>query len=241
MRASGRRRGQVERLHHEARDLAGARGAVVRGRGEHELVPRAGHGHVEEPPLLGQVGVAARRAAPRTSSAGSSDALGLSPHREAALRAPHQEHHRELEPLGLVHGEDVHGFLVGVGLGHGGVVTRLAQQVEVGHEGGDPVVLRHVAVGLDRLEEAGEVAGPGLRSRRRLPGQALEQPRLLQELVEHLAGAQARHVGRGLLDVAEEPRRRGTRLSADARQLLVRRAGRAAPPGAAGSCAGRSG
>ena len=55
----GRR--QVERLDHEARQLARARRAVVGRRGQHQLVHRPRHRHVEEPALLEHVAAHAAR------------------------------------------------------------------------------------------------------------------------------------------------------------------------------------
>jgi hypothetical protein len=154
--ADRRGRGEIERLHHEARDLAGARGAVVGGGGHHQLVLGPRHRDVEEPPLLlwcasptigrfrEEIGGQLQRIAPRL-------------HREALLDAADEEHHRELEPLGLVHGEDGDRVVVGIGLRDRGIVTGFAQQVEVGDEGGHLVVLRVIAVRLHRVEEARDV------------------------------------------------------------------------------------
>ena len=140
---------------------------------------------------------------------------------ELALHAGHHEDERELQALGLVHGHDVDRVLVGHRFRHRGVVARFTQEVQVGHEGGHAVVLGHVAVGLHHLEEPRHVLDPRLRRGGGLAGQARQEARGLEEAVEHLARAQARHVGRRAVEVGQEPRGRLARGSPDAGQVLV--------------------
>ena len=220
--ARGRRgRGQVERLHREARDLARPRRPVVGGRGEDQLFLGPRHGHVEEAPLLVQVRVAARHRL-RQEVGGQLQRVAPRAQRELLLDAAHEEDDRELEPLGLVHGEDGHGVVVGIRLRDRGVVARLAQEVEVGHEGGDAVVLGHVAVALHDLEEARDVLDPRLRLRARLLREAGQEARGLEEAVEDFARAPAGHVFGRLVEIGDEARGGLARGAADPGQLLVR-------------------
>ena len=101
--------------------------------------------------------------------------------------------------------EHVDGVVVGIGLGDRRVVAGLAQQLEVRDEGRDAVVLGHVAVGLHRLEEARDVLDLGLGLGAGLLGEAAQQAGPLQVAVEHLAGAAARHLGRGALEIGDQP------------------------------------
>ena len=214
-------RGKVESLDHEARDLAGAARPVVGGRGQDQLVLGSRHGHVEEPPLLVDVPVAAGQLFLHELGR---QAQGVAPplQRELLLGAAHQEDDRELEALGLVHGEDVHRVVVAFGLGDGRIVAGLAQEVEVRDERGDAVVLGHVAVGLHGLEELGDVLDLGLGRGAALGGQAPEGPGALEEAVEDLAGAPPRHLLGGLVEIGQEPLRRLPGRAADPEQVLAR-------------------
>ena len=113
------------------------------------------------------------------------------------------------------------GVVVGIGLRDRGVVARLAQQVEVGDERRHLVVLRVVAVGLHRVEEPRDVLDPRLGRRGRLLRQPRQEPRRLQVAIEHLAGAQARHVRGRAVEVGDEARGGLPRLPAHARELGV--------------------
>ena len=177
LREIGARRRQVERLDHEARELARARRAVVGRRRQHQLVHGARHRHVEEPPLLEQVAATARSSSSLASSLGKPERLAVPLQRELRLGAADQEHHRELEPLGLVHGQHVHGVLVELRLGDRRVVAGLAQQLEVRDERRHAVVLGHVAVGLHGVEEARDVPDLRLALGARLLREPREQPR----------------------------------------------------------------
>jgi hypothetical protein len=159
--------------------------------------------------LRQQVGGQLQRVAPRAQ-------------RELLLDAAHEEHDRELQPLGLVHGEDGHGVVVRIRLRHRGVVTGLAQEVEVGHERGDAVVFGHVAVALHDLEEARDVLDPRLRLRAGLLREAGQEARRLEEAVQDLARAPRGDVfGRGV-EIGHQARGRFRRGARDAGQLLVR-------------------
>ncbi len=198
----GRR--QVERLDHEARDLARARRSVVAGRGEDQLVARPRHRDVEEAPLLEELRVAAAQLLV-DEVLRQAERIAPPLQRELALGRAHDEDGRELEALGLVHGEHVDGVVVGIGLGDRRIVAGLAQQLEVRDEGRDAVVLGHVAVGLHGLEEAGDVLDLGLGLGGGFSGEAAEQARPLEEAVEHLASAVSWHLGRGALEVGDQP------------------------------------
>ena len=170
------RRRQVEGLDHEARDLARAAGAVVGGRGQDQLVLGPGHGHVEEPPLLVDVAVAAgqlflhelggqaQRVAP-PSAAGTS--ARLQPTRKTTGNS---------RPLALCTVSTCTASSSRSASAIAGVVAGLAQEVEVGDEGGDAVVLGHVAVGLHGLEELRDVLDLGLGGGAALAGQARRAP-----------------------------------------------------------------
>ena len=218
----GSRVGQIERLHHEARDLACASRPVVGGRGQHQLVHGSGHRHVEEPALLVEL-TAADLDLLTDEGVGERHLLPASLERELRLGTLDEKDDRELEALGLVNGEDVDRVVVEVGLRDRRVVPGLAQQLEVRDEGRHTVVLGHVAVGLHRLEEPGDVPDLCLGPGRGFARQTTKQTRPLQVAVQHLTRTPARHLGRRPLEVGQQPRSRVATLPRNTREVLVLR------------------
>ena len=84
------------------------------------------------------------------------------------------------------------------------------------------VVLGDVAVGLHGVEEARDVPDLRLALGARLLREPREQPRPLQEAVQHLAGAPPRHLAGRALDVGDQPLGRRARAARDRGELLVR-------------------
>jgi hypothetical protein len=88
--------------------------------------------------------------------------------REALLHQVDHEHHRKLEPLGPVGGEQAHHVLIGLDLGRRGVVTHLDQQVQVLDERRHAVLLEQQPDARGDAEELVQVlhalergGGPG--------------------------------------------------------------------------------
>ena len=102
-----------------------------------------------------------------------------------------QEHHRPLEPLGLVHGEHVHGRRLGVGLGHRRILARVDEGVEVVHELAHVVVAEHPGGVLDAAEELADVLDL-LLARAGAFDIAGQAAGVHEELVEQLAGRASR-------------------------------------------------
>src|SRR5215213_5955557 len=122
------------------------------GVGEEQVRPGPGHADEEQPPLLGRLG---------------RGRLGAEPQRQQPVLAADQEHHRELQPLGGVQGEQRHPVrprVPGVDLVAQGQLGQEAVEVvpAAGGQGGEQV---------ERLlGGAGAGRGPGRRGRGR--GQA---------------------------------------------------------------------
>ena len=122
-----------------------------------------------------------------------------------------------------MHRQHVDGVLVELDLGHRRVVAGLAQQLEVRDERRHAVVLGHVAVALHHVEEARDVLDLRLRLGGGLLREPPEQARPLQEAVEHLARAPARHLGGGALQVRDQAGRSLAGAARDRGELLVPR------------------
>ena len=143
--------------------LRGPRGAVVGGRGQDQLVLGPRHRHVEEPPLLVQVGVRRRQASPSTRPSGSGSGS-----RRAAAPGTSARRSRPGTPPGT------RGPWPCARSGRGRRPRRGRPRPPPGRRppraagrggstnGGHAVVLGHVAVGLHGLEEAGDVLDPRL-------------------------------------------------------------------------------
>ena len=154
---------------------------------QEQLVSGAGHPDVEEPPLLLQTRVTLRQDFV-DKFCGQTQRVAPGSRGETAVHEPDHEDDRELEPLGLVHGENRHGIGVGVDLGRGRVITRVDERLQVaGHED-DPIVRQQVRLRADDVEEAGDVLERLLRGDRLHRRQLRKQPAPTQELVQHFAG-----------------------------------------------------
>src|SRR5439155_1004593 len=121
---------KIERLEDELAHLPRARAAVVARARQVELALGPRHADVEEAPLLLLVEVA-RRERLLDQLDGKLERVPPSAQRELVLDERDEEHHRELEPLRLVDGEDAHGGRLDLRLGDGRVLTRVDQRVEV--------------------------------------------------------------------------------------------------------------
>src|SRR5262245_27203228 len=130
---------QVERLQHEQARLALTAAAVVAGVRQEQLTPRARHADVEEPPLFLQVMVAGRHHVLREGDR-QLERVAPAAQRKLLLDQVDEEHHGELEALGLVDGEDADRGRLDIRLGNRRVLAGLDQLVQVLHE------LAHVVV-----------------------------------------------------------------------------------------------
>src|SRR5438093_673170 len=185
---------QIERLEDELAHLPRARAAVVTRARQVELALGPGHADVEEAPLLLLVEVA-RRERLLDQLDGQLERVPPPAQRELVLDERDQEHHRELEPLRLVDGEDAHGGRLDLRLGDGRVLTRVDQRVEVVDELPHVVVPERLRGVLDATEELRDVLHLGLVPRRGRLRHAREPARVHEELVEQLA---RRHLPRQL-------------------------------------------
>ena len=192
---------------------------------EDQFVARSGHADVEEPPLLLDVRVAFRQRLVHELLR-KGQRIAPRPGREPAVDEPGHEHDRELQALGLVHGEDRHGVGVRVHLRCGGIIAGVDQRLEMRRHENDPVVGQQVRLGPDDVEEAGDVLERLLGGNRVRRGQPRQQAALAQELVQHLAGRPFVGEIREAPDVGYQPLQRGPRLGRQpqqaglARQLL---------------------
>ncbi len=166
-----RRSGKSQRFDHEAARLEVPLAAVVRGAGQNQPVARPRHADVEQPPLLAIViGLLVDRIAVQLG--GQRERTPLSPIREAPLGELHQEHHRELEALGVVRGQQVDRVLVQLDLGRRRIVAGLDQEVEVADELRDPVAAAAAGRRAGRCGTAcsGSAPAPPPRAILRAPG-----------------------------------------------------------------------
>ena len=184
-RRPGRRR-QVERLQHERRHAPRPGAAVVGRVRQDQLVAGTGHGHVEQPPLLGEECLGGLRLAPAEAT-GERERLASTREREPPGDQARQEHDRKLEPLRLVDREHGDGIRVRIELRGGRVVARLDERLEMACHEHRPVVRKQGRLRPDDLEEAGDVLERLFGGDAVGAGQARQQPGPAQERVEHLA------------------------------------------------------
>ena len=152
-----------------------------------EFVASPRHADIEEASFLLDAGVAFRQNLMDEGDR-QRQLLAPGPRREAAVDEASHEHDRELQTLGLVHGQHGDRVCVGIHLGRGRVVTCIDQGLEVTGNEDDPIVRHQVRLGPDDLEEAGDIL-EGFLSRdgvRRC--QSRKQAAVPQELVENLSG-----------------------------------------------------
>src|SRR5438093_582241 len=185
---------KIERLEDELAHLPRARAAVVARARQVDLALGPRHADVEQAPLLLLVEVA-RRERLLDQLDGQLERVPPPAQRELVLDERDQEHHRELEPLRLVDGEDAHGGRLDLRLGDGRVFTRVDQRVEVIDELPHVVVPERLRGVLDATEELRDVLHLGLVPRRGGLRHAREPARVHEELVEQLA---RRHLPRQL-------------------------------------------
>ncbi len=185
-RRPGRRLRQIERLQHELAHLEGAATPHVLRAREIEAIPGARHAHVEQPPLLLEVEIA-RGQRVLDQRGRHLDGLAAPDGGEAPLDAVDHEHDRPLEPLGLVHGEHVHGGRVGIGLGHRRVLAGVDEGVEVVDELADGVVREHPRGVAHPAEELADVLHLLLQLGGR-GGVAAHEAGVGEEQVQELAG-----------------------------------------------------
>ena len=170
------------------------------GNGQDQLFPGPGHGHIQQPQLLGHhllVQTQGHRLAGqggildhplRLQPLGTHAQLRVEEHRglqivpvQPSAQAAHQ-HHRLLQPLGAVDGQDGHALPLLGGAGGGQLSPRLAQPVQPQQE----------------LEQG--PAAPVLH----LPGQGIEGQQILLALAPLVHGAENAQQVRRLIDVPDE-------------------------------------
>ena len=155
---------EVERLEHELTGLSRPPATIVMRPRQVKRLLRPGHRDVEEPALLPGAGNPATMAGPECVR----QPQDIAPARpgKPALHQPDHEHHRELQPLGLVDSHDAHGRRVDVHLGDGRILARRSARPG-GHELPHVVAREHPGRVLDPAEEPRDVLDLRL-----LPGSA---------------------------------------------------------------------
>ena len=151
-----------------------------------QLMPRACHGNVEQPPLFGDhvFASAHQRLEHRGRKLETRRAAGL---RQPAFDERGDKHHAELEALGLVDGHDLDG-LTCLDRRRFLVLTREQDELEVLHVCVERMIGRGFAKLRDHLCKAARVRGCARRLAGFEPGsQPLEIARLLHQLEEQVA------------------------------------------------------
>jgi len=140
-----------------------ARRTVIIGGEEVQTAFGAGHPHVEQAPLLLEVGDVLRDVLP-PQAAGEDERGPRDPPREEVLHQPGEEHGHELHPLCLVERHHLHRVHPRLRLPDHWVPPQLPQLVHVAHEPRHAVVAGHLLEPMHHpLEELGDVLD-------RLPG-----------------------------------------------------------------------
>ena len=205
---------QVEALQHEEARLALAAAAVITGAREKQLLPRARHPDVEEPPLFLQMEVAGRH---RVLHQGHRQLqrVATATQRKLLLDQIHEVHDGKLEALGLVDGEDAHGRRLDIGFGDRRVLAGVDQLVQVLHEFAHVVVAQRPGGRLHAVEELRDVLALGYVASRLLAVHPAEPARILEEQVHQLTG---RHLAAELhvaFEVLDQVADRGVTLFTD--------------------------
>ena len=205
---------QVESLEDERRHAPRAGTPVVRRVRQDELVPRAGHRHVEQPAFLAEGRLGGRRlAAAKSGREGQRIAAAIA--REPPGDEARQEDDRELEALRLVDGQDGDRVGIRVELGRGRVVAGLDERREMRRDEDRPVVAEQRRLRPDDLEEAGDVGQLLLGRGRVRRHEASEHAAGAQEAVQELARRPFMGVIRVAVQVCDELADRRPRLRTD--------------------------
>ena len=214
----------LEQLVHEPRPLLGLAGLVVAERGQHQALLGAGHGHVEEPPLLLDVGIAVRLG-PLEQLHGE-PALGAVGGGPLALEQVGDHHDGELEPLRLVEGHQPDALHVLRELNRGGqLAAGPLVRIQVGEE------VRQGAAWPLRLpvrceaHQAADVDHPSLGLQRAGGEQVQERSGPLQVARQDGVGPLAEGQRTQLVEHLQEPAQLCPRLRRDPRGPLVHLAG----------------